>query len=156
MYALNAGLTQANGEHFTAYNKDELEAHFQRRYEQREQWQLLRVVVNGWDQGRGLLHFGPVIIKRTADDLQFPFESVGKGAYSCGQENFIVLCLGDVTAVSVKMQCSIRNFHQATFPTTVGALGFRPKSVPSPSRLSQPGNRPVRSLPVQLPQARTP
>lgn len=81
-----------NGEPFTAYTLDELADHFQRRYAQNEKWQVQSVQVNGWSGG--LLHFGPIIIQRTADDLPTPFASVGKGAYSCADEQFVVLCLG--------------------------------------------------------------
>jgi hypothetical protein len=51
---------------FTAYSLDELEAYFQQRYGQHERWRLESVQVNGWDQARRLLHFGPVVISRTA------------------------------------------------------------------------------------------
>jgi len=82
------------GEPFTAYTLDDLNAYFQRRYEQNERWRLDSVTVNGWRSG--LLHFGPVIITRTAGDLDAPsFEALGKGAYSCDREMFAVLCLGE-------------------------------------------------------------
>lgn len=84
--------TVEDGEPFTAYTTDDLEAHFQRRYAQHEQWRVDSVQFNGW--ARGLIHFGPVIIWRTADDLSSPFKAGGKGAYSCGRQQFVVLCLG--------------------------------------------------------------
>ena len=86
--------TVENGELFTAYTKAELEAHLQRRYLRNEQWQVLSIQFNGWESQRGLIHFGPVAIKRTADDLNSPFVTTGKGAYSCRRQQFDVLCLG--------------------------------------------------------------
>ena len=80
-------------EPFTAYTLDELDAHFQRRYEQNERWRLDSVVFNGWRSGK--VHFGPVIIRRTAADLDAPFTALGKGAYHCRLEAFLVLCLGE-------------------------------------------------------------
>jgi len=52
---------------------------------------------NGWERARGLIHFGPVMISRTADDLSAPFQALGKGAYSCARQQFVVLCLGGET-----------------------------------------------------------
>ena len=89
--------TVEDGEPFTAYTTDELEAHFQRRYAQHEQWQVESIQFNGWERARGLIHFGPVIIWRTADDLSAPFQALGKGAYSCARQQFVVLCLGGET-----------------------------------------------------------
>jgi hypothetical protein len=89
--------TVEEGQPFTAYTTSELEAHLQRRYAQHEQWQVESIQFNGWEQTRGLVHFGPVVIWRTADDLEKPFESMGKGAYSCEQQRFVVLCLGGET-----------------------------------------------------------
>ena len=86
--------TVENGEFFTAYTKSELQAHLQRRYMQHEQWQVMSIQFNGWEAGRDLIHFGPVVVKRTADDLNSPFVTTGKGAYSCRQQQFVVLCLG--------------------------------------------------------------
>lgn len=37
-----------------------------------------------------------MVISRTADDLDRPIEVLGgKGAYRCGREVFVVLCLGE-------------------------------------------------------------
>jgi hypothetical protein len=83
------------GESFTATSLDELDAYFRRRYEQHERWTLQSVQVNGW--ARGVLHFGPVVISHTADDFASTFEALGKGAYSCEREQFVVLCLGEAT-----------------------------------------------------------
>jgi len=84
--------TMEDGQPFTAYTTDELEAHFQRRYAQHEQWQVESIQFNGW--ARGAIHFGPVIIRRTADDLSSPYRVLGKGAYNCARQQFVVLCLG--------------------------------------------------------------
>lgn len=89
--------TIEEGQPFTAYTTPELEAHLQRRYAQHERWQVASINVNGWEQTRGIIHFGPVVIWRTADDLEKPFESMGKGAYSCERQRFVVLCLGGET-----------------------------------------------------------
>ena len=81
------------GEPFTAYTLDELDAYFQRRYEQNERWRLESVAFNGWRSG--MVHFGPVIITRTAADVEGPsFKALGKGAYHCGRQTFVVLCMG--------------------------------------------------------------
>lgn len=90
--------TVENGEFFTAYTKAELEAHLQRRYTQHEQWQIVSIQFNGWDAGRDLIHFGPVIIESIADDLSSPFVATGKGAYSCSRQKFAVLCMGGEVA----------------------------------------------------------
>ena len=82
---------------FSTYSLDELDAYFRQRYGQNERWRLQSVQVNGWDQGRGVLHFGPVVISRMAGDLDSASEALGKGAYSCRRREFVVLCLGEGT-----------------------------------------------------------
>jgi hypothetical protein len=80
---------------FTAYTLDELRVYLQGRYEKNERWKLERLQVNGYDAGRELTHFGPVVFTRTADDLESASQVLGKGAFSCVDETFVVLCLGE-------------------------------------------------------------
>ncbi len=73
----------------------QLSAYFQRRFEQHEQLRLRSVDFNGWESGRGLVHFGPIVVERRADDTGAGWQTAtGKGAYSCVQRTFPVLCLG--------------------------------------------------------------
>lgn len=83
---------------FVAHRLDELAAYFVQRHAQHEHLQLRRLKVNGWDEGRGLVHFGPVEFTRTADDLVLPpadmvAQGTGKGAYHCEGRAFVVLSL---------------------------------------------------------------
>ncbi|MBN2502486.1 MAG: hypothetical protein JXB38_17010 [Anaerolineales bacterium] len=83
---------------FTAYNLADLEAYFLERFAQDEKWELVELYVNGWDSARKLVHFGPVHIRRTANDLPLELEGSenltdGKGAYHCESQTFIVLSL---------------------------------------------------------------
>ena len=92
------GKTDADKNHFTAYSWDDLAAYFEQRYQQHERMQLRSVQFNGWDHGRGLVHFGPIELTRHADDLRLGLggsESIasGKGAYHCETKAFVVLSL---------------------------------------------------------------
>jgi hypothetical protein len=79
----------------TVYDLDELGSYFEQRYEQHETLRLVSITFNGWDEPRGLLHFGPFVIERTADDLDsVPTTVLGKGAYHCETRTFAVLCSG--------------------------------------------------------------
>ena len=85
--------------HFVAYNLDELSEYLGQRYEQHEQVALQSVQFNGWEEARGVVHFGPIIITRRADDLKpglgGPEDlALGKGAYHCETQAFIVLSFG--------------------------------------------------------------
>src|SRR5688500_12948659 len=53
----------------TVYNLDDLASFFEQRYEQNEHLRLVSIQFNGWDEPRGMLHFGPFVIEWTADDL---------------------------------------------------------------------------------------
>ena len=83
---------------FTAYNLADLEAYFLERFAQNEKWELVELHVNSWDSARKLVHFGPVHIRRTANDLSPDLGELenltdGKGAYHCDSQTFIVLSL---------------------------------------------------------------
>ena len=92
------GKTEAEENHFVAYAWDELDAYWPERYRQQERLQLRSVQFNGWEGARGLVHFGPIVLARQADDLRPGLggpESLaeGKGAYHCGTRAFVVLSL---------------------------------------------------------------
>jgi hypothetical protein len=61
---------------FASYTWGELADYLDARYRQGEQLHLLSVQFNGWDAGRGLAHFGPILVTRRAADL-----SPGPGGY---------------------------------------------------------------------------
>lgn len=79
----------------TAYNLKDLSAFFSRRQAQHEQVQLLSFQANGWDAGRGLVHF-QFDATRRADDLgNGQLNTIGgKGAFFCEQQAFVVISLG--------------------------------------------------------------
>jgi hypothetical protein len=86
----------AEKDHFAAYDLKELAAYFVKRHQQHEHLRLVRLQVNSW-QG-DLVHFGPITLMRSADDLHFDsktteYEVGGKGAMSCKQKTFLVLSL---------------------------------------------------------------
>lgn len=93
------GRSEAEKNHFVAYNFEELDSYFQKRYKQNEKLQLRSIQVNSWEPERGLVHFGPVVITRHADDLRLGIGgperlAEGKGAYHCKTQAFVVLGLG--------------------------------------------------------------
>jgi hypothetical protein len=80
--------------HFVAHNLDDLATYFTQRYTQHEHLQLQQVNVNSWDSARGLVHFGPVVVLRAADDLPpGVHQTEGKGAFHCETLTFVVLSL---------------------------------------------------------------
>ncbi len=84
--------------HFVAYTLDELKGYFTERYKQHELLHLSQIQVNSWEAERGLVHFGPITLLRSADDLQpSPSRTVytaeGKGAFHCKEQKFAVLSL---------------------------------------------------------------
>ncbi|MGA9531970.1 MAG: hypothetical protein WBR18_04575 [Anaerolineales bacterium] len=94
-----ASTSETNKRHFVAYTLDDLEAYFIGRFTHDEHWALKELQVNSWDAERGLVHFGPVHIRRTADDLPEGLGGAahlaeGKGAYHCVSKTFAVLSLG--------------------------------------------------------------
>jgi hypothetical protein len=80
---------------FVAHSLEELPAYFTQRHEKHEQVTLRELQVNGWEPERGLVHFGPVVLYREADDLRGMAE--GKGAYHCETQTFAVLSLASYT-----------------------------------------------------------
>ena len=99
-YSMGEAATSTTSERdFVAYTLDDLEAYFSEQFEQDENWELVELYVNSWDAGRGLVHFGPAHIRRTANDLSDELGGAdnlteGKGAYHCASKTFIVLSLG--------------------------------------------------------------
>ena len=92
------GRTEADKNHFVAYTLDELDLYWLERYWQHERLQLRSVEFNGWEGARGLVHFGPIVLSRQADDLQPGLGgperlAEGKGAYHCKTRAFVVLSL---------------------------------------------------------------
>jgi hypothetical protein len=93
------GETDAEKRHFVAYSWDDLAVYWEQRYQQKESLQLRSIDFNGWEQERGVVHFGPIVLARHADDLRPGLggpESIaqGKGAYHCATQAFVVLSLG--------------------------------------------------------------
>jgi len=79
---------------YAAFSLAELEAYLRERHAHQEQLQLERIQFNGWDPGRGLVHFGPLRLSRTADDLPAgPHVVEGKGAFHCQRQTVVVLSL---------------------------------------------------------------
>jgi hypothetical protein len=96
-YSIDEAPTSA-AQGFTAYNLADLEAYFLERFAQDEEWALVELHVNDWESARKLVHFGPVHIRRTANDLPPELDGSenltdGKGAYHCNSGTFIVLSL---------------------------------------------------------------
>lgn len=94
-----AGTATTSERHFVAYTLNDLEGYFVERFAQDENWEMKELHVNGWESARRLVHFGPVRISRTANDLPQELGGAdnlteGKGAYHCGSATFIVLSLG--------------------------------------------------------------
>jgi hypothetical protein len=86
-------------DHFLApkYAFDELAAHFAQRYQQHERLKLTGMTFNVW-RGGDEANFGPILLTRSADDMQFipgknEYRVEGKGAYNCKNRTFVVLSL---------------------------------------------------------------
>lgn len=79
-----------------AYTWRTLDEYFQERFQQHEHIELRSIEFNGWDQEREMVHFGPIEIARTADDLgKAERIYIGKGAYYCKTRTIVVLSLGE-------------------------------------------------------------
>ena len=73
-----------------------LDEYFQERFQQHEHLELRSIRINGWEQERGIVHFGPIEIARTADDLGKSEQIYsGKGAYYCKTHAIVVLSLAE-------------------------------------------------------------
>ncbi len=93
-YSMTEGDPRAGGRHFVAYDLDVLLKYFAERRQQHEVMQLLKLQVNGWESTRGIVHFGPVVVSRRADDLgDREFTAEGKGAFHCREQAIIVWSL---------------------------------------------------------------
>jgi hypothetical protein len=83
-------------EQFAAYTWRTLDEYFQQRYEQHEHLELQSIRFNGWDEERGLVHFGGIEVARQADDLSNSERIYrGKGAYYCKTRTIVVLSLAE-------------------------------------------------------------
>jgi hypothetical protein len=84
------------GGHVAVYSAKELPAYFERRQAQHEQPQFKRIKVNGWESGRGLVHF-EFTVNRQADDLNggAARDVMGKGALHCQTQAFVAFSIGD-------------------------------------------------------------
>jgi hypothetical protein len=81
-------------EQVAAYTWRTLDEYFQERFQQHEHLELRSIRINGWEQERGMVHFGPIEIARTADDLGKSEQIYsGKGAYYCKTHTIVVLSL---------------------------------------------------------------
>ncbi len=78
------------------YSTDDLPKYFDRRFAQNETLQFKQINVNGWEAGRGLVHFD-FTVNRRADDLNHGIgvDVVGKGAFHCATQSFVVISIGD-------------------------------------------------------------
>ncbi len=60
--------------------------------------QLEYMTINGWDASRGVVHFGPIRIRREAEASATTGDSqmmIGKGAFHCDAAGFAVLSLAE-------------------------------------------------------------
>lgn len=97
------------------FHLTDLHHYVQGRVAQHDQMHLQAIQVNGWDAGRGLVHFGPVQLLRTADDLPAGSHAVqGKGAYHCDHHRFVALSLA--TDVGTSTQPAVTPSLEASFP----------------------------------------
>ncbi len=86
-------------EGFVARSWEELSVYFHDRHQNGERLELVRVRFNSWEKDRGLVHFGPIVVKRSARDIDLAHEewkplAEGKGAYHCETTSIVVLSLG--------------------------------------------------------------
>jgi hypothetical protein len=93
----NAG-PRSGDQQFVAWTRDDLAVYWQQRQRQHEHLELRRLQVNSWEPERGLVHFGPLVVSRRADDLAPPpsgssGQAVGKGAFHCATRTFVVISL---------------------------------------------------------------
>lgn len=101
-----------------AYTWGTLDEYFQERFQQHEHIELLSIRFNGWDEQREMVHFGPIEIARTADDLGKSEQIYwGKGAYYCKTHTIVVLSLaeGHVTCLD-KNKLTLCTLPKATVP----------------------------------------
>ena len=78
------------------YSTSDLPKYFERRHAQNEILQFKQINVNGWEAGRGIVHFD-FIVNRQADDLNngIGLDMTGKGALHCQTQSFVVISIGD-------------------------------------------------------------
>ena len=78
------------------YKVKELPQYFEERHAQHEYLEFKWIQVNGWEEQRGLVHFG-FALNRQADDLNSgqALEVIGKGAFHCETKAFVVTSIGD-------------------------------------------------------------
>ncbi len=78
------------------YKVKELPQYFEQRHAQHEYLEFKWIQVNGWEEQRGLVHFG-FALNRRADDLNSgqAREVIGKGAFHCETKTFVVIGIGD-------------------------------------------------------------
>ena len=86
----------AEKDNYVTHDLKELATYFVKRHQQHEHMRLVRLQVNSW-QG-DLVHFGPLTVMRSADDLHFGSKATeygvdGKGTMNCKQGTFLVLSL---------------------------------------------------------------
>lgn len=80
--------------HFVANEVGELGEYFRSRHAESDHMELIGITVNRWDDGRGLVHFGPVLVTRSANDLSPGIHPVvGKGALHCESQTIGALSL---------------------------------------------------------------
>jgi hypothetical protein len=84
--------------HFVAHQleEDQLAAYFKERHQQHEVLRLIRVELNGWDGGRGLVQISGIRFTRSADDLPVPgqgYSGDGKASFFCEKHRFEVMSL---------------------------------------------------------------
>ena len=84
------------GDQTTIYSPKELATYFEHRYAQHERLNFKRIQVNGWEAGRGLVHF-EFAVNRQANDIYAGAaqEVIGKGAFHCVTQTFVVISIGD-------------------------------------------------------------
>jgi hypothetical protein len=95
-YSAPEGAENSGKQNMAIYDPNELPAYFQRRQAEREQLDFIRIQINRWEPGRGLVHF-EFTVNRQADDLNGGQvqEIIGKGAFHCKTRTFAVMSIGD-------------------------------------------------------------
>ena len=80
---------------FTTHEWADLASYVKRRSRAHERVRLESVTFTGWRSGT--LHFGPLCLERSADDLgPTPVRGIGKGAYKCG-DGVVALSIASLT-----------------------------------------------------------
>lgn len=68
--------------------------YFAERHWRHERLRLLELQINGWDELEGLVHFGPFLVARYADDIRPERTISGKGAIRCKGHKITVWAMG--------------------------------------------------------------